>query len=245
VAESNALNLYENIVIGNFLFNLGVRMAKLRPHLPPVSVNLLQQTPLDKSLADVLLANAGLCRLIEFKRKGKLTTKETMKLTALRDGLRTAPGYETHSRQIHWFVQIDEPKMLGELLVTKACPYLDFSDDPEFIDINAFAQSIAQEACLETPDDELRSLRARHIRWVAKTFTNIERTAKEAEEEKASTGTLAIAVDENGRTSWFAVPSIEYVLMTRYELSRELGLGLGPGERKYERISGLDRGISR
>lgn len=66
-----SLTLYENIVIGNYLFDLGVRMAKLRPTLPLVSVNLLQQTPADRLLGDVLLANAGVCRLIEFKREGK------------------------------------------------------------------------------------------------------------------------------------------------------------------------------
>jgi hypothetical protein len=61
------LRVYENIVIGNFLFDLGVRMAKLRAEFPLVSVDLLQQTPSDMRLGDVLLANAGVCRLIELQ----------------------------------------------------------------------------------------------------------------------------------------------------------------------------------
>ncbi len=51
------VKLYENVVIGNFLYGLGVSVgAQLRGHVLPASVNLLQQTPEDKALADVLLS---------------------------------------------------------------------------------------------------------------------------------------------------------------------------------------------
>ncbi len=62
------MKLYENVVIGNFLYGLGVSVgAQLRGHILPASVNLLQQTPEDKALADVLLSFPGTLRLIEFK----------------------------------------------------------------------------------------------------------------------------------------------------------------------------------
>src|SRR4051794_36391557 len=109
-------------------------MAKLRPDLPVVSVNLLQQTPSDRLLGDVLLANAAVWRLIEFKRAGKLTRKERRKLSVLRNGVSNNNlelDLSPLSREIHWYIEIEEPKVLGKPLVSRACPYLDFDDDPE------------------------------------------------------------------------------------------------------------------
>lgn len=68
------MKLYENIVIGNFLYGLGFAV-RARAHstglVVPSVVNLLQQTPADKELADVLLEFPGVVRLIEFKQLNK------------------------------------------------------------------------------------------------------------------------------------------------------------------------------
>jgi hypothetical protein len=133
-----SLKLYENVVIGGYLFDLGVRMAKLRPDLPLVSVNLLQQTPSDRLLGDVLFANAAVFRLIEFKRAGELTRKERKKLAILQKGVinnNLEMDLTDLSREVHWYIEIDEPRVLGEPVISRACPYLDFDKDPEFIGI--------------------------------------------------------------------------------------------------------------
>ncbi|MDP6008078.1 hypothetical protein ACLHT5_11360 [Pseudomonas aeruginosa] len=64
------MKLYENITIGNFLFALGYAIRDLQQGSKSAavgSVNLLQQTPADRLLADVLLNFGGVARLLEFK----------------------------------------------------------------------------------------------------------------------------------------------------------------------------------
>lgn len=157
-------------MIGGYLFDLGVKMAKLRPHLPLISVNLLQQTPSDCLLGDVLLANAAVCRLIEFKRAGKLRRKERKKLAVLQREIDSFDVDLTNvSREVHWYIEIDEPRVLGEPLISRACPYLDFDeDDPGFISIQDFAAEVAQEACEQDADAETREIRERYVRWYAR-----------------------------------------------------------------------------
>ena len=48
------LSPYENVIIGNFIYGLGLVMGK-NPRQIDSCVNLLQQTPLDKVLGDVML----------------------------------------------------------------------------------------------------------------------------------------------------------------------------------------------
>ncbi|CAM2157911.1 hypothetical protein PT2222_470001 [Paraburkholderia tropica] len=55
---------YENIVIGNFLYSFGLTVGQLSGEaVRPMCVNLLQQTPLDRPLGDLMFENAGVVRL--------------------------------------------------------------------------------------------------------------------------------------------------------------------------------------
>lgn len=59
------LKLYENVVIGNFLYGLGSAVqAKSKLNTVFSSINLLQQTPADQALADVLIEFSGLFALL-------------------------------------------------------------------------------------------------------------------------------------------------------------------------------------
>lgn len=82
--EARTLDVYENVVIGQFLFGLGVKMGSRNSDA--TSVSLFQQTPSDASVGDVLVKNPGVVRVIEFKRQRADATskkKETAKLAAL------------------------------------------------------------------------------------------------------------------------------------------------------------------
>ncbi|CAH9068454.1 hypothetical protein PSECIP111951_04154 [Pseudoalteromonas holothuriae] len=72
------MKLYENVVIGNFLYTLGYSIsAKSKGKRMLSVVNLLQQTPEDERLADALLQFQGVVKLIEFKnRAGSLKKRE-------------------------------------------------------------------------------------------------------------------------------------------------------------------------
>ena len=67
------IEIYENIFIGNFIYILGVQIGMALSHdkIPlPACVNLLQQTPADKYLGDMLASFPGVSFLIEFEYYG-------------------------------------------------------------------------------------------------------------------------------------------------------------------------------
>jgi len=90
--------IYENLVIGNFLYALGLKMgARLHGDLAPdLAVNLLQQCPLDIVLGDVLLTGLKAVALLEFKREAnwKGRWKERSKLLKIEAFLK-CPEYQT------------------------------------------------------------------------------------------------------------------------------------------------------
>lgn len=146
------MKLYENVVIGNFLYSLGFSVcAKSKGTINPVSVNLLQQTPVDRTLGDVLIQSPGTLRLIEFKQTTNKSKKEIDKQQFLLDSIKGDFQLMQVSRSIHWFL---ETGIKGELnmMVTKAVPYLDaFSGVETRYDFNGFVQSIASEAVRPQP----------------------------------------------------------------------------------------------
>lgn len=59
---------YENTLIGFFLYSLGYYTAENNYYISRFSPNLLQQTPADKELGDLLINSTSQYLLIEFKR---------------------------------------------------------------------------------------------------------------------------------------------------------------------------------
>jgi len=192
-------------------------------------------------LGDVILANAAVCRLIEFKRVGKLTSKEKKKRRALRYGIDHYEGDEDVaelSRQVHWYVEIQQPKVIGDQVVCRACPYLDFESEPDFISINEFAGAAAEEAYQEQSDKSQRKLRDTYIKWVCETFASIEEDAR-ADAQTAgavihSTGAFLVAITDEKETVWIAVPDIRYALLEKEELAETLRLRVTPDIPKHE-----------
>ncbi|WP_051516583.1 hypothetical protein [Herbaspirillum sp. RV1423] len=74
---------YENTYIGTFIYTLGFVLGTQHTvgnPVPPISLNLFQQTPADKWIGDVFASLGGKNFLIEFKRtEGKLDEKEIKK----------------------------------------------------------------------------------------------------------------------------------------------------------------------
>ena len=75
------MKLYENVVIGNFLYGLGVSVgARLGGNVLPASVNLLQQTPEDSAPCDAPRSFPGTPLLIEFTRPAKPSANHSARL---------------------------------------------------------------------------------------------------------------------------------------------------------------------
>ncbi|MFO1879635.1 hypothetical protein QOT71_15460 [Pseudomonas aeruginosa] len=144
------MKLYENVVIGNFLYGLGFAIRDcLSGHTAfPGMINQLQQTPVDKELADVLLSFPGSVRLIEFKMEGADLKKEKLRhrlLTLALSGPDDAPLLKV-SRSVHWYVEVST-KLTDMPLVCRAVPYLDaFSPQPQQGDAASLEHLIEQTA---------------------------------------------------------------------------------------------------
>lgn len=118
-------DIYENVFIGNFIFILGAEVGmalREQNKAIPMCINLLQQTPVDKFLGDMLADFPGCSFLIEFKRDRNNDEKEKTKLVALRKELKNNSEMENISRLAHWFIQIKDCK---DSLKTNVVPYLD------------------------------------------------------------------------------------------------------------------------
>lgn len=141
------LSPYENIIIGNFLYGLGLVMGR-RPKPVEGCVNLIQQTPLDKVLGDVMIQFPGAWRLIEFKRVGANLAKENVKLETYR-GATKRKGLRDASLRTHWYVE-SGPHMLRGASANEAHrmlvrPYLELHDEGG-VTLEVFAQQIVEEA---------------------------------------------------------------------------------------------------
>ncbi len=112
------MDLYENTLIGSFLYGLGAEVcAQNEGNTLAASVDLLQQTPLDSSLADVLVAAPRFFRLLEFKRVQNVSSKEERKQDSLRELLTRHPNGQTlmqTSIAIHHHVEIGYAGALPE-----------------------------------------------------------------------------------------------------------------------------------
>ncbi|MCL2590898.1 MAG: hypothetical protein FWD67_08500 [Betaproteobacteria bacterium] len=164
------MKLYENIVIGNFLFALGYRIrTKKSVETLNGSVNLLQQTPEDKALGDVLVNLSGIVRLIEFKAQGASMSKEEKRhdrlCQAISKKAAEAEGRQsclckaiegTHleavSRDIHWYI---ESKADEKALRTRIVPYLDAFPRPRGPKVQRLETFVDTLAC-EVAEGDVR-----------------------------------------------------------------------------------------
>jgi hypothetical protein len=135
------LKLYENVVIGNFLYSLGYSIGISIPEKTQLSViNLLQQTPADKELGDMLLEFPGVVRLIEFKNRASSLKKEIKRCEQLTTAIGNNNEIINISKEIHWYV---ETKPFKEICLNNIKPYLDaFSDTPSIHTIESLISDI-------------------------------------------------------------------------------------------------------
>jgi hypothetical protein len=129
--------IYENLVIGNFLFALGLKIgARQSDYLGPgLAVSLLQQTPLDIVLGDVLLTGPRAVALLEFKRAADKGWKERSKLVKI-EALLKRPEFQKlrkTSRQIHFYVETGDilEEGFSQVLPSRVLPYLDLRTNDE------------------------------------------------------------------------------------------------------------------
>lgn len=118
-----AVEPHENVLIGNFLYMLGLMIgSRAGADIPPGCVNLLQQTPNDKLIGDILAEFHGAVRIIEFKRSTADLSKEKAKLILLEVGLKEKPHLRPVSEAVHWYIETTKPTSAH--IDTHVRPYL-------------------------------------------------------------------------------------------------------------------------
>lgn len=163
------MKLYENIIIGNFLYALGYAIrARCDKGCVPSVINLLQQTPADPLLGDVLLAFPGVVRLIEFKAEGNRSPKERARHRSLGQMMVANPDLEPVSRQVHWYVETAPCE--HSVVTARIVPYLDaFPPETKSDQLESFIGRMAKEVAMgSTPDQEEAG--KRYINWVRLTM---------------------------------------------------------------------------
>jgi hypothetical protein len=211
-------DIYENPVIAGFMALLfrehGIRHG--RAPFEPFGFELLQQTPLDQTLGDVLIAQARLVRLIEFKRRRNKSRKERVKLAVLMTALEGAGNVPlvAVSREVHWYVQTDFTMKPNSVVV----PYLDLECPSGDRDLERFVQEIGD--AMDGPgmrDEELDSLRL-YVQALA--------VCAGDNEAEAGSGGLIIASGSGGATQLYPIHDVRQLAMTPREVFREFELRL-------------------
>jgi hypothetical protein len=201
------MDIYENVVIGSFLYALGLEVGAVAGQRTSMSVNLLQQMPLDAPLADVALANMAFFRLIEFKRTVNRSSKEPAKRSALTAALSQPESrhYAAISREIHWYVETGKH---GEWTAA-AVPYIDFGKTVGQLDFLGFVQATAHAATgQQLQAEEVLACKA-YLRFVA---------ALTEGHDDDDTGCILITGGGGASVSYTALRSLRDLLLSPREL---------------------------
>lgn len=202
------MKLYENVVIGNFLYGLGVSVgARLSGHVLPASVNLLQQTPEDKALGDVLLSFPGTLRLIEFKTAENRSGKEAARFRKLSHALMCDDALTPVSHRIHWYVETTPDVQSG--VKTYFSSYLSAfsrsSRQHEPLNLERFiAQTTSSifSAHTDAENPEAISNYLKLVRWC------------QGVDEESSAGALIVVCDGSGNLRYVELKNIMELSMT-------------------------------
>lgn len=178
--------------------------------VPWMCPSLLQQTPLDTRLGDLLVFNSSFFRVIEFKRASNDAAKEHQKLESLSValGVPRLRDLTEVSRRIHWYVKSDTRTGLKTWVV----PYLDFpalesGDSCSCMDLNTFVTDTARHASKrqKLSEDETEQCR-RYLDVVYHSYASRVGTS-------ASSGTLILQT-KGGELQNLLLPDILEVLRT-------------------------------
>jgi hypothetical protein len=222
------LKIYENITIGNFLFTLGYTIrSKQNSTTLTGSINLLQQTPADKFLGDVLLDFTGVVRLLEFKAQGAHMSKEREKHAVLEIAMR-ARGLEPISREVHWYV---ETKASQESLRLRTVPYIDAFPRPreeKIQNLEDLVQSIASDVASQRKPFTTAQIRE---------YLLCVRTANGT--SSVGTGGLLLLAEPTGRLQFAVLEDIQELNMRHRLWISEKGKQM---EREHQRSLNRDLG---
>jgi hypothetical protein len=249
--DGDGVLVYENIFIGNFLYGLGMALgSRLKGQALASSLNLLQQTPLDTMLGDLLADFGGTVLLYEFKRRSGDHNKEAIKAEKLRVVLQRRPNLNEISRTTHWYVVLEEAAVNAEISI-HVSPYMEigmgstsepipFSRYVDRVAAHILDDGIARPPCADIQE---------YLHLVA-ALNNVD---------TANAGGFVLAVKPDGSIQYTLLADIRELALSHRrhlelarqrqlerEAGRDPGAGVeqaapGPGHPEHERDYGMER----
>lgn len=197
--------IYENVFIGNFLFGIGAIYGYRHSgnNMPPACINLLQQTPMDSRLGDVLLETSAFVRILEFKRPENPSKKESRKLRMLVGSIGGSARMSAISRRIHWYVELTAD--IGGKIV----PYLDL-EQPSSSTLSL------SEFMSQTMDAMIAGTEEADMTWCREYLRLLMKCAGGA--TSAGSGALIVAMTQDGRLQYATVRDVGDLRLTHEEL---------------------------
>jgi hypothetical protein len=223
--------VYENLVIGTFLFALGLKIGAGRDgHLcPDLAVHLTQQTPLDVVLGDVLLTGQTLVALLEFKRTADRRSKERSKLVKI-EALLERPrfrGLRTTSQQIHFYVETGDALEKG---FSRVLPYLELRTDDTGCSLEQLIDDLAFRA-RSGPEVDTQACQ-RYLKLVCRS---------QGRSYHPSPG-LLVGVDGNGRIAFAPVADLRDLRTTFAEIrAQEITLAQEVKDLRLRSVQSISR----
>ncbi len=203
------MNIYENVMIGNFLFSLGHSFGRSSGNatFQPLSVNLLQQTPADKLFGDLLIGGIKTVRLIEFKRTQNKDQKEKLKRDMLERTLQSQSyrHLETISREIHWFISLDGAK-------SAAVPYLDSHLNRPGISMMTFGDNLITKMGTSKSDEKRTNLYREYLKMISLPQGSTDTSA----------GGVAFFVDAAGTLSYLPIEDLRDLSLSLQVISENI-----------------------
>lgn len=232
-----AVEPHENVLIGNFIYALGLRIGVLsQGAIPPGCINLLQQTPNDWGIGDFLAAYPGAARILEFKRSTNDSDKESTKLVMLQGLLNKYTALEPVSRGIHWYIESLQPNSID--LETLARPYLELENRgvQGETDLFGFTEQFAKDVLADGPP-----------RFALQDVQEYLRLLPEANGSKTtSAGGLVVCMNKETGLSYMPVRDFRELSLTfgdiRNDYAQQLEL---ERERTLEHTQSISMGMSR
>jgi hypothetical protein len=189
------VKVYENIIIGNFLYALGVSIGKATAGITQFSsINLLQQTPDDPLLGDLLVEYPGVVKLIEFKNKKSKKAKEKDRIRHLKIALNNDREMLEISSAVHWYIETDP---LEKICVNRIVPYLNAFESPGSHTLESFLQNVTEEVANHGQKHSKEIIKA-YLQIVAGCQGTQDRNGGANEEIETSSGGLLLCVSKTG-----------------------------------------------
>nr|WP_116343016.1 hypothetical protein [Cupriavidus taiwanensis] len=156
---------------------------------------------MDQALGDVMLANEGVLRLLEFKRSTASVQKEVTKRQLLERALASDKSMLAISREVHWYIESED--ICGSFSAN-AIPYLDFEmRQLPRRPMESFTEEVAAAATSSVVSSERRALYSEYLELVAFAQGGLQ----------GASGGLIVCVNADGVLDYVVLPDLRDIVL--------------------------------